>query len=822
MKILSLHIKNVRGIRELSLNPEGGNIVIWGLNGSGKSAVVDALDFLLTGRMNRLLGSGTAGITLRLHGPHIDCADLSDAYVTAKIRLPNVTEEIEITRRLDDPTNLFRSSEVGNSVLEAVLSLSGRGQHVLTRREILKFVTAEGKERSHQIQLLLNLKEIESTRSALVTVLNNFKRSHAHAKTTFSRAMTDLSETTSIRPLKEGEVLDFINQHRAILEASPFEQLRYSDLHEGVHPPSSITKAAVINPVLAVQDLGRLKESVVSAISEGILGMDVSLVSELEKITNDPVLVKNLRRKQLIDLGIDLVDDGGSCPLCDSEWPDGELCLYLGQKQEKANIGGIYVATIDRIIETITRLMLPVTSALKRALEVSETLGMKEEINFLQKWRDEMEPLGPLLAAISKDYEIPAGQTVRISDHFNKPELDGILKRIEEKISTDVPTRTPEQTAWDLLTRLEANLKVYRRERRLLKQTRKNEDKAEVALKSFTDSRDAVLTALYAQVRGSFVSLYKELHGDDEASFAASLEPTAAGIKFEVDFYGRGQHPPHALHSEGHQDSMGVCLYLALASQLSKGLLDVIILDDVVMSVDIEHRRQLCNVLLNNFKDKQFIITTHDQTWAQMLNKQGLVTKKGLVNFVNWTVDKGPTVNDYEDLWQLIDKDLKRGDVSGAAATLRRGAEQFFYEACERLQADIRFKSGGQWDLGDLSAAAISAIKKLVKKAKDSANSWKNTERLNIIQSFEDKLSQAIEKSNLEQWAINPLVHYSSWMNMTASEFQAVVDAFKDLFEVFKCRAECKRIFYVTSSGLTPDAFRCFCGSVNWPLNKKV
>jgi len=48
MKLLELEIHDIRGIRDLSLNPQSSNIVLWGPNGSGKSAVVDALDFLLT------------------------------------------------------------------------------------------------------------------------------------------------------------------------------------------------------------------------------------------------------------------------------------------------------------------------------------------------------------------------------------------------------------------------------------------------------------------------------------------------------------------------------------------------------------------------------------------------------------------------------------------------------------------------------------------------------------------------------------------------------------------------------------------------------
>lgn len=121
-----------------------------------------------------------------------------------------------------------------------------------------------------------------------------------------------------------------------------------------------------------------------------------------------------------------------------------------------------------------------------------------------------------------------------------------------------------------------------------------------------------------------------------------------------------GLHPPNAMHSEGHQDSMGVCLFLALSENLNAGLIDLIILDDVVMSVDVGHRRSFCAVLATNFSDKQFIITTHDTTWANQLRGEGLVNRRQMLKFFDWTVDTGPKVHYEADVWSRINEDLKK------------------------------------------------------------------------------------------------------------------------------------------------------------------
>ena len=97
MKILELEMKNVRGIRKkMTLTPEGDNVVIHGPNGTGKSAVVDAIDFLLTGDISRLTGRGSRGMSFKDHGSHVD-AEPKDAVVKAKVHIDGIDQPITLT-----------------------------------------------------------------------------------------------------------------------------------------------------------------------------------------------------------------------------------------------------------------------------------------------------------------------------------------------------------------------------------------------------------------------------------------------------------------------------------------------------------------------------------------------------------------------------------------------------------------------------------------------------------------------------------------------------------------------------------------------------
>jgi DNA repair exonuclease SbcCD ATPase subunit len=49
------------------------------LLGSGKSGVIEAIDFGLTGQMGRLTGRGTNGLSVSEHGPHVARVKFPDA-----------------------------------------------------------------------------------------------------------------------------------------------------------------------------------------------------------------------------------------------------------------------------------------------------------------------------------------------------------------------------------------------------------------------------------------------------------------------------------------------------------------------------------------------------------------------------------------------------------------------------------------------------------------------------------------------------------------------------------------------------------------------
>src|SRR5579859_3798762 len=90
ISIDKITIRKFRGIIDLELDPKGENFAACGPNGTGKSGIVDAIEFALTGNISRLSGGGTGNLSVKAHGPHVDSRNKPErAAVTLEVSIPS-------------------------------------------------------------------------------------------------------------------------------------------------------------------------------------------------------------------------------------------------------------------------------------------------------------------------------------------------------------------------------------------------------------------------------------------------------------------------------------------------------------------------------------------------------------------------------------------------------------------------------------------------------------------------------------------------------------------------------------------------------------
>ncbi len=811
MKLETAHIEEVRGIRKLDIDFQKGTFAISGPNGSGKSGVIDAIEFGLTGNISRLTGRGTKGLTVAEHGPHVDKTKFPDAaFVELRVFIPALKKSATITRKVSDPKKP-KIVPADPDVQAALAEIADHPEITLSRREILRFILIEPTKRSEEIQTILKLDEIGQMRAALNTAQNKLQTAQKTAATLVQTNRDSLLRHLQISTLKAEDLLESVNKRRKLLGLPEIAELT-ADTKLDVGLAAAAT-GPDFNKQSALRDLNALSEAA-KGFPDLAKADAAAIIADLAKLEEDPALLAALQRRAFIEKGLDLVE-GPECPLCDKPWEDEQhLRDHLKAKLQKSAEAQKIQEALLKKGTAVAQAAIKVAGQLAPVLKIAEGQGEAGFAKQLTTWKADLEGLKTALTTLDgvtglKD-RLTAGW-LATPKTFAK-ELAGLTEQVMAR-----PDQTAALDAQTFLTTSQVRLSDYREAMRKSKAAEIAFNSAKLAYETYCAALEEELNALYDSVEKDFSAFYRAINEDDESKFTAKLTPSEGKLDLEVNFYERGLFPPAAYHSEGHQDGMGVCLYLALMKRLFGDRFTFALLDDVVMSVDSGHRYQFCKLLKTQFPDTQFVITTHDRLWAAQMKSAGLVTGKTSIAFHSWTIDTGPLVETNQEIWDEIAAALAKGKVEVAAAALRHHLEYVSRLLADQLGAAIPFRADANYELGDLLPAVLSRMKDLHAKAAEAAQSWGNKAAGDAVAKRKTALAAASAATNVEQWAVNKAVHYNEWANFGKKDFEPVVAAFKDLLACFRCDP-CDSWIYLTPR-VNPESVRCDCAAIN--LNTK-
>lgn len=813
IKIETAHIEEVRGIRKLDIDFGQATYAISGPNGSGKSGVIDAIEFCLTGQIGRLMGPGTKSLTIADHGPHVDKSKFPDAaFVTLKIFIPSLKKFATITRKISAP----RKPKIvpADADVKAVLAeIEDHPEITLSRREILRFILAEPTKRSEEIQTILKLDEIGQTRAALNTAHNRLQTHLKNAQGYVSQSRDTLLRHLQVAALQPAGLLEAVNKRRSMLGLTEITSLTAdTTLDIGIAGAGQVSD---FNKQSALRDVKALSTAIEGLSAAGRPAVS-EILADLTKLEADPTLLDSLNRRSLVEKGLELID-GPACPLCDHSWEDSSrLRAYLQAKLAKSAEAAALQLALVKAGTVVRSEVMSLIGVLGSAAKVAQARADEPARLLFETWIKDLDDLKVKLGSFEALLEL-------------KPRLAAGWPAIPAKIKSRVSSllaaveATPDQSAavdaQTFLSTAQLRLTDYRESMRRNKSAEAASAAAKTAYDAYCAAMETQLNALYDDVQEDFSTFYRMINEGDEVKFTAKLTPSEGKLDFAVNFYERGLFPPAAFHSEGHQDGMGVCLYLALMKRLFGGRFTIALLDDVVMSVDAGHRYQFCQLLKTNFPNTQFIVTTHDRLWAEQMRSAGLVTAKTSLAFHSWTVDTGPLVESNEEIWDDIATSLAKGKVEAAAAALRHHLEYASRRLADNLGARPVFKGDGNYELGELLPSVLVRLRELCGKSAEAAQSWKNDAAKEAAVTLKAKLSSCNGATNVEQWAVNKAVHYNEWANFGRKDFEPVVAAFKELLECFRC-AGCGAWLYSAPRG-NPDAVRCSCSTINFNLKAK-
>ncbi|MED5548941.1 MAG: AAA family ATPase [Pseudomonadota bacterium] len=819
IRIKTLRIEEFRGIRELDLTLDGKNFGICGPNGTGKSGVVDAIEFCLTGNITRLSGQGQGELSVKAHGPHVDQNKSPDkAKVTITAAVPSLGKEFTITRSVKN-SRAVEIAPAGAQIETIIGELQSHPEFALSRREIAKYVVTPPAQRSSDVQNLLRLDYIGDLRKSFVTYANRRKTDAEEAERARNTAENELKAALGLETLDRDKVLKKANQQRNLLGLSPLSELTpKTSFKEGIAVGGEEDNKPGIVKDVASADLSSLATAVQAGEPDTLKEHRENALADLKKLQDDEKALSLARAHGFITTGLDLITDD-ACPLCDKPWDAGELREHLKAKLLSAEAMGTLLESLGKAINALMDGLEVREAAIKKAADYAAKLNpavptaeldahaqtLADAKAALKAFQEDHSQIEAAIAAIQKNWwELPGNAQARLDE--------------TQKGVAALPDSSAKDKAIDFLAILQDRYERLLATSSAAKAAATRSATAHKVRDHYNTVSNKVLEGIYDAVAKEFTEFYKAINADEDA-FVGELKAEPAKLSFNVDFYGRGTFPPGAYHSEGHQDGMGLCLYLALMKHTLGDKFTFAVLDDVLMSVDTGHRREVCRLLKTKFPDTQFILTTHDRVWLQYMKTEGLIG--GGQFFGGWNVDTGPRIWDDMDIWTEIEAALAKDDVPRASALLRRYLEYIAAVLADNFRAQVEYKGDANYDLGDLLPSVLNRWRDRLGKGIKSAKHWGHDETKVKLEAKLKEAMALVQKTNAEQWAINKSVHFNEWENFTKADFQEVSDAFKALLDHIRCpNPKCGSYPYLMPRKGSSEQLRCSCGTIN--INLKV
>ena len=781
-KIESLRIENFRGIRQLPLVLESQSLIVVGENGSGKSSIIDALEYYFTGTVEKL--TGRADVSEKRSIPHLGGGRTE---VTVAFTGENQPFTIPFPRR----------SPKVRSALRPLFDMAKDHPFVLRRSQILNFVNARPSERYKEISKIVGLGDLDTIDSVWRRERKEAEREVARLGEAVDQIYDELSESLTSVISSERDLLNALDDWllSASLEAvERREQLgdRVSELRAQLR--SYPERVAVTQLRQLLDAIAALEEDL-----EQLLAEQETLSGRLIAYWQDSDVLEDASWERLLNeaqRALGEVPELSYCPLCEAPLANRDHFLaHLESRVEKLKA----VTTARRQVrQTANGLAGRLNKFGAQLKELVQALQANKVTVDVQVANRAIEDFAAWRSALEGDRLTEQGGSL----WRERESIQAVTSFLEEAC-----TQTQERLttiAWDdhieSLYELLQKLSVVDEQWHRLEVANKRLIHAQAVYEQISKVYDELIAArrrgvkrLGAALQEDFNRFYQQLH-PDEGYGEISLIPRkkqGSGVDLLAQFF--GQEPAHPLGywSEGHLDSLGLCVFLAFIRRFNNQF-KIVALDDVLTTVDAGHRLRVARLLAKEFSGYQFIITTHDQLWAKQL--QNALPNSRLISLKPWSFEQGAgswgkVLSD----WEYYQEQAAKGRPQDAIAGTGRNLEKFLYQMRGNLRLAVPAKPNDDYTIGDLYPSFFKWVK---------AHQIERADRPTFGQELLALREELEEVWRLRNWAG---AHFNEWAaTVTTDEAIAFIETVRRLVEAFECPACRNLVIYRNSvSALT-------------------
>lgn len=662
-----LSIAHLRGsVAPFALQFEKGKklTIVYGENATGKTTICDALEFLAHGKVGSLENRGL-GKTNRYW--HSVGKSASDIVVTLETAGSTCT------------------AKVNKGEVVALPPGSRPRVQILRRAHIQQLIDGQPRDRYALIDPFIDVSGVIASEGALRELIKSLKSRRDTAvavvqeNETTIRQFWDSAGKPGKDPIKWAEQEAARDSSALQVEQQALAALRSAYQRLADYPP----KVSAASKTL---DDARAAAAAAAANLEAVLANAAQGVGELVGILEaaKPYLHKHPQPDR--------------CPLCESAEKVADLRdrvdarLYQFAAVQKARRDK---ELADQAVQAAERRLADLKTDLARDMQAFEAAKTAH------KWKDNVQmpqqPCPSELAGLADWIKA----TSQLAVDWQKAEgalqaQSQFIQTLKQALKTYKDNVQAQKELDGLLPRLDRALEVVEDERR-----------------KFTDG---VLQAIAVNVG----TLYEAVHpGEGLNKITLELDPNRrASLDIGASFGGQTGTPPQAYFSQSHLDTLGLCIFLALAA-LDKPEEITLVFDDILASVDEPHVDRLIEMLYAEvIKFRHCVITTHYRPWREKLRWGWL--KNGQCHFVEltkWTAVDGlqliRSLPDVERLRKLLaetppDPQL----VCAKAGVVLEAALDFLTQLYE---CSIPRRAGGRYTLGDLLPSVNKKLRAALK-----------------------------------------------------------------------------------------------------------
>jgi recombinational DNA repair ATPase RecF len=786
VKLKRVEIARLRGIPgdwpAVEIGEKG--LIIYGPNGVGKSSIIDALEATIKGSSS-LFAHTRAGVNWDTASPHVKGGDRScTVHGISEGKAQAVTLGENPAPELSDWINAACNASF-----------------VLRRYMLLQFIDAEPRARYEQIEPFLNLANFAELERGLKGIVVDLETRIASAQTkvagaaqvirqTFGLFRNDSAQRANLLALLQTKLA---NAGLPAMNSDVLDLPKLSSLLVAELGGETTSQKIVSLGVMKHQAQQLTSASVLRILYDQTLAAAHQLRKELEaSVQKAPLELLMKAREHVVSTS------ENSCPVCEQAVDRAQLLARLDDRIKTDEAVGL--ASI-----TLTERLADVNSAASKARGSYETfVATWEELGLgqlpqcyaeAQQLFGQLEALSASTADANSDNLGVAFARSECNPSMQIAEIDAAILAIG---GGDRRTRLIE--AANYVSSLQKDVpssEVAQQEALVFGKQKLRAEKlhahAEAARKDAVQrTADQV-----AELANDFYEIVHTAEGIATAKLTVR-QATTGSILLESTFYGQAA-PPLKYYSESHLDTLGLCFFLAIR-KLEIAIsphFRLLLIDDVLHSVDAEHRARLAALLRDQFGDHQIVLVTHDKNFYDRL-KATLGGGYKYLTISGWDIDSGPRLSDPStDLDRVVDSRTRAGKSHDEiAAAAGRFFEWLLKGLTERLQVAVPARFSHEHDIGSMWPSLAAKINK--------------------HKAFMAAKPELVKNLNESGWVRNKLgAHDNSQAASppTPPEVTEFADAVAALYNATTCSA-CGTA--IQSSKDNRDVWRCGCSKLQY------